>query len=83
MHMAKGKSTTTPQSKGSKPLQAQRPSKVAPDAPSLRPADGKVTGNSGAKLSRHRRLLRFIREILAIGLTGSAELAAILSREAI
>ena len=49
--MAKGKSTTTTQSKGSKPLQAQRPSKVAPDAPSLRPADGRVTGKTGAKLS--------------------------------
>lgn len=49
--MARGKSTTTTQRSASKPLQAQRPSKVAPDAASLRPADGKVTGNTGAKLS--------------------------------
>ena len=35
--MAKGKSTITTQGKTSKPLQAQRPSKVAPDAPSLQP----------------------------------------------
>ena len=49
--MAKGKSTITTQGKTSKPLQAQRPSKVAPDVPSLRTANGKATGNTGAKLS--------------------------------
>ena len=49
--MAKGKSTTTTQSKAPKPLQAQRPSKAAPDTPSLRPANGKATGNTAAKLS--------------------------------
>ena len=55
--MAKGK-TTSNASKGaaptrapSKPLQAQRPGKAAPDTPSLRPADGKASGNTGAKLS--------------------------------
>jgi len=46
--MAKGKSTNTP---ARKPLQAQRPSKAAPDTPSLRPADGKASGSTGAKLS--------------------------------
>ena len=35
--MAKGKNTTTSQSRASKPLQAQRPSKAAPDTPSLQP----------------------------------------------
>ena len=45
--MAKGKSTTT----ASKSLQSQRPSKAAPDTPSLRPADGKARGSTGAKLS--------------------------------
>ena len=55
--MAKGKNTTNA-SKGPaatraqpKPLQSQRPSKAAPDTPSLRPADGKASGNTGAKLS--------------------------------
>ena len=46
--MAKGKST--PGSK-TKSLQSQRPSKAAPDTPTQRPADGKATGNTGAKLS--------------------------------
>ena len=40
---------------GSKPLQAQRPAKTAPDAPATRPADGKAmggnAGNTAAKLS--------------------------------
>ena len=36
---------------GSKPLQAQRPAKTAPDAPATRPADGKASGNTAAKLS--------------------------------
>ena len=44
--MAKGKVTI-----GKKSLQSQRPSKAAPDTPSLRPADGKASGNTGAKLS--------------------------------
>ena len=46
--MAKGKSSNTT---ARKPLQAQRPSKAAPDTPSLRPADGKTSGSTGAKLS--------------------------------
>ncbi|MBV9192036.1 MAG: DUF2934 domain-containing protein [Betaproteobacteria bacterium] len=46
--MAKGKPTS---STGKKPLQAQRPSKAAPDTASLRPADGKASGNTGVKLS--------------------------------
>ena len=43
--MARGKPTTT------KTLQSQRPSKVAPDTPSMRPANGKASGNTGAKLA--------------------------------
>ncbi len=33
------------------PLQARRPTKPAPDTPSLRPGDGKASGNTAAKLS--------------------------------
>ena len=51
------KSKTTAEGKGganaragTKPLQGQRPSKAAPDTPSLRP-DAKASGNTGAKLS--------------------------------
>jgi hypothetical protein len=36
---------------GSKPMQAQRPGKTAPDAPATRPADGKGSGNTAARLS--------------------------------
>jgi Protein of unknown function (DUF2934) len=51
--MARGKNTTTASKAAapSKPLQAQRPSKAAPDTTSSRPADGKASGNTGAKLS--------------------------------
>ena len=45
--MAKGKSTST----GKNPLQVKRPSKAAPDTPSIRPADGRASGNTAAKLS--------------------------------
>ena len=43
--MARGKPTTP------NTLQSQRPSKVAPDTPSMRPANGKASGNTGTKLS--------------------------------
>jgi DUF2934 family protein len=36
---------------GSKPLQAQRPARTAPDAPASRPADGHGGGNNAARLS--------------------------------
>jgi hypothetical protein len=50
--MAKSRETTTgKRSAVSKPLQSQRPAKPAPDTPSMRPGDGKASGNSGAKLS--------------------------------
>ena len=54
--MAKSKTTTESKGgaaprAGTKALQGQRPSKAAPDTPSLRPADGKASGNTGAKLS--------------------------------
>ena len=51
--MAKGKTTTTASKPAapSKPLQSQRPGKTAPDTRSLRPAEGKASGNTGAKLS--------------------------------
>ena len=55
--MAKGKSTSNstkpaaPSRAPSKPLQSERPSRAVPDTPSMRPADGKASGNSGAKLS--------------------------------
>jgi len=51
--MAKGKPTTTASKPAapSKPLQSQRPGKPAPDTRSLRPAEGKASGNAGAKLS--------------------------------
>jgi hypothetical protein len=67
MHMAKGKSTTTT-GKGpastrapTKLLQSERPSKAAPDTPSLRPANAKASGNSAAKLSPEE-IYRLIQE---------------------
>ena len=44
--MAKSKTTA-----GTKPSQGQRPSKASPDTPRVRPADGKASGNTSAKLS--------------------------------
>ena len=53
--MAKGKVTNKgaapTRAAPSKPLQSERPRRAAPDTPSLRPADGKASGNTGAKLS--------------------------------
>src|SRR4051812_48373613 len=50
---ATGKERSTARSKSlaSKSLQAQRPAKPAPDTPSMRPGDGKASGNTGAKLT--------------------------------
>ena len=48
--MAKAKETK-PAAKR-QPLQTKRPTRPAPDAPSLRPADGNASGNTSAKLSR-------------------------------
>lgn len=45
--MARAKSTST----GKNSLQVKRPSKAAPDTPSMRPADGRASGNTRAKLS--------------------------------
>ncbi|HZE62171.1 MAG TPA: DUF2934 domain-containing protein [Burkholderiales bacterium] len=47
--MAKAKETKTVARQ--QPLQAKRPTKPAPDAPSLRPGGGKARGNAAAKLS--------------------------------
>jgi hypothetical protein len=58
--MARAKEPKTASSKersassngGKKPLQPQRPAaKPAPDTPSMRPADGKASGNTAARLS--------------------------------
>jgi len=53
--MAKGKVTNKgaapTRAAPSKPLQSERPGRAAPDTPPLRPADGKASGNTGAKLS--------------------------------
>ena len=46
--MAKAKE---PKTTFKKSLQSQRPTKPAPDTPSLRPGDGKASGNTAAKLS--------------------------------
>ena len=48
--MAKAKETKTAAKRP--PLQAKRPTRPAPDTPSLRPADGNASGNTSAKLSR-------------------------------
>ena len=58
--MAKGKATKP--AAPSKPLQSQRPGKTAPDTPSLRPADGKASGNTGTKLSPEE-VYRLIQEL--------------------
>ena len=49
--MAKTKERNSTTTTTKKPLQAQRPSKPAPDTPTLRPADGKGNGSNAAKLS--------------------------------
>jgi hypothetical protein len=47
--MAKAKETKTASKQ--QPLQSKRPTKPAPDTPTLRAADGKASGNTAAKLS--------------------------------
>ena len=50
--MAKAKETKTAAKRP--PLQAKRPTRPAPDTPSLRPADGNASGNTSAKYSPRR-----------------------------
>lgn len=49
--MAKSKTSTTSTTSSKRSLQSQRPAKPAPDTPSVRPGDGKASGNTAAKLS--------------------------------
>ena len=56
--MAKGKPTITGNKGGGaaarpqpKPTQSERTAKAAPDTPSMRPADGRASGNTSAKLT--------------------------------